>query len=144
AEEARSEPFLRLAAIAAAPHLPNELFREIVEQPVPGLGHDFGIGRADFLLEFAEGCRARLLAPVDAALRHLPGLVQRVAPPGDEDLALAVEQHHAHPAPVADRRLDAARPDHDPPLVTALTGAATKPLPSKLFIQGTMRASVTG
>src|SRR3546814_9333114 len=43
----------------------------------------------------SDVCSSDLLALVDTALGHLPGLGRAVDPLADEDMALAVEQHHA-------------------------------------------------
>ncbi len=154
AEEARGEPFLRLAAIFSAPHLADEIVGQVVEQPVARLAHDFGVGRADLLAKLAQRGGARLLHPVDSALRHLPGVAVRIRALGDENETGGIEQHHAHAAPVADRGRNAARPrnaarlgnaraGHEPPLATALTGATAMPLRSSDLSHAARRVSVT-
>src|SRR6266446_8377479 len=62
AGEAHREPFLALAAIAAAPHpaeLHPQLFGHVVMQPAAALAEDLGLVGADLLLELAQGRPAR-------------------------------------------------------------------------------------
>src|SRR6185369_10082126 len=106
AGEARGEPLLRLAAIAPAPRLPDELFRQIVTVPFrrfrdDGCGADRG-----FLRKLAQRRIARIFALIDAALRHLPPLpvafgVGYVGAPADPHEAIAIEQHDADAGPIA-------------------------------------------
>jgi hypothetical protein len=49
---------------------------------------------AGFLLQFAERRDQRVLALVDPALRHLPGLQLGIEPLADKDMAVGVEQQH--------------------------------------------------
>ena len=90
------------------PHnLPRSSAGKIVFQPLRAFGDPLDqAGRnAGLLLELAQRGRPRLLALVDPALRHLPGLVGIIDPRADEHLALAVEEHHADPAAVLACRL---------------------------------------
>src|SRR3990172_10676675 len=72
AHEAHGEPFLRLPAIASAEGAANEMPRQLISEPTAMLGDDHGLVGAGFFLELAQRRDARLLAPVDPALRHLP------------------------------------------------------------------------
>src|SRR3546814_3224875 len=73
--EAGEVPFLALPAIAAPPHLVGEVGRQVVGQPAAAFGDHLGLVRrdADLLAHFTDHCRQRVLAGIDAALRHLPG-----------------------------------------------------------------------
>ena len=100
AGEAQREPFLRLAAIFALPGLADDLARDVVGQPIVDLAELLDRADVGLLVELAQRRRLWILALVDAALRHLPGmrLVDVLGPvdaPADEDAGLAVEHHHA-------------------------------------------------
>src|SRR5262249_19579451 len=98
AGEAGGEPFLLLSAILAVPGDADQMGRQVIAQPV-GLMQPLSPVCADLFLELAQRRRPRILVPVDAALRHLPG-AGRVDPLGGEDPALAVEQSDSHPPAV--------------------------------------------
>ena len=98
AEEAPEEPVLFLPAILALPHPAEQFGRQVVEIGLRGLRDHLDQVRRDahFLLQFAQGGLAHVLAFVDPALRHLPEAVGRgVDPLADKDKALAVHQHEA-------------------------------------------------
>ena len=75
AQKAHEEPALGLAAIFAAPGFALEIGREIVGDPVRGLGLDPDeSGReARLFLELPQGRVLGRFARVDPALGHLPG-----------------------------------------------------------------------
>src|SRR5688572_5960537 len=100
AEEAECEPFLALAAEPALPDLRHQLGRQIVLQPILALADEARAVGADLLAHLAPGGLQRLLALVDAALRHLPGRAGVVDALGHEHLALLVDQHDADARPV--------------------------------------------
>jgi len=102
AEEARQVPVLVLAAPLAAPQFAPELGGQVVFHPLGARGDPLDeLGRNPrFLLQLAQRSRPGLLARVDPALRHLPGLVGVIDPRPDEDLARAVQKHDADPAAV--------------------------------------------
>src|SRR5690606_8071146 len=72
APETEGDPFLPLAAISSAPRHPDQVSGKIIGQPAVCLGQKLGRDDVRFLVQFAEGGCQRLLAGVDAALRHLP------------------------------------------------------------------------
>src|ERR1700733_5031898 len=74
AGESQRVPFLGLAAVFAAPGLPDDVARDVVGQPVLDLAE--ALDRADvcFLVELAQRRRPGVFAGIDAALRHLPGM----------------------------------------------------------------------
>ena len=65
--------------------------------PVRRFGDQFGKVRrhAGFLLQLAERRHQRVLAVVDAALRHLPRLQLGIEPLPNKDMAIGVDQQHA-------------------------------------------------
>ena len=69
--------------------------------PVCAFGDDLGVPDAGFLMEFTQRGAGRILAFVDAALRHLPpvagtfGVVLRLDAAADPDPALAVQHEEA-------------------------------------------------
>src|SRR5437879_6083740 len=95
AGEAQREPLLFLPAIFALPGLADDVARNVVGEPVRDLAEL--VDRADVgLLVQLAACRPpRVLAGVDAALRHLPdmnlvGMLGPVDAAADEDETLAV------------------------------------------------------
>src|SRR6185312_2378820 len=95
------EPFLFLSDIAPAPQPAAQRAGQIVGQPAFGLGDDVGLVGAGLFPELAERGVSRRLAPVDAALRHLPRFFFLVDAAADENLAVAVQQHDADAPPIA-------------------------------------------
>src|SRR5262249_29058825 len=105
AGEAQRIPFLARAAIFSAPGLADDVARNVVAELVLDLAEL--LHRADicFLVELAQGRTPRILAAVNAPLRHLPGMlgVHVLGPvdaAADEDAALAVEHRHADARPL--------------------------------------------
>ena len=79
--------------------------RQFVGQPIRVLADDFGFAGADLFFQFAEHRHARVLAFVDPALRQLPATgwsfrVGHVGSAGDENQAVAVEQHGSDIGPI--------------------------------------------
>ena len=107
AGEAQRKPFLCLAAVFALPGLADQLFGQVVIVPAAGFRNHMGGGDGGLLREFAQcGC-CRILALVDAALRHLPkkGRDHRVevalaASPTEEDAPMRIEQGDANARPI--------------------------------------------
>src|ERR1700694_4020763 len=96
--EAQRVPFLRLAAVAAAPCMGHELVRKIVAEPVAQLPEQLDRADVGLLAELAERRAEPILAPIEAALRHLPGmdlvdLLGAAGAPADECAAPAIEHH---------------------------------------------------
>src|SRR5262245_50432873 len=103
--EAHREPFLRLAAIPALPGLTHDLARDVIVEPVRDLAELLDRADIGLLVELAQRSRPGVLARIDAALRHLPGMggVDVLGPAhalADEDAAGAVEHHDADAGPV--------------------------------------------
>ncbi len=109
AGEARGEPLLLLPAVAPAPGVRPQIRRQLVGVPAGALGDHGDRADAGLLVELAQRRRRRVLACVDAALRHLPpcagalGLGGSVGAPPDPHLAGAVQHHDAHAGPVGGR-----------------------------------------
>src|ERR1700683_3012749 len=76
ADEAQSEPLLRLAAILAAPGLPDEIARNVVFEPFADFAETFHRTDVGLLAQFPQRCRPWLFAGIDAALRPLPRVGQ--------------------------------------------------------------------
>ena len=74
AGEAQRVPLLRLPAILAAPGLADDLARDVVAQPLLDLAELLDRADVGLLVQFAQRRQPRVLALVDAALRHLPGM----------------------------------------------------------------------
>ena len=86
------------------PHnLPANLLGQIVLQPLGAFGDPLDQVRRDagLFLQLAQRGRPRLLALVDPALRHLPGLVGIIDARARRTPCRPVQQHHADPAAVA-------------------------------------------
>ena len=115
AEEAAQEPILVLPGPLPAPQLAAKIFGQVVFQPLRAFGDALDQMRRDasLFLQLAERGGPRLLARVDPALRHLPGLVGVIDPCADEHLALAVEEHHADAAAIPAIVAHRARSTHD-------------------------------
>src|SRR5262249_7863116 len=93
-------PLLGLAAEPALPRLTDQLARDVVVEPVGDLAEPLDRANTGLLVELTQRRRPRILAGIDAALRHLPGMhhVDMLAPAGaaaDEDAAGGVEHHGA-------------------------------------------------
>ena len=69
--EAEQEPFLRLPAVTPAETAARAV-RQIVGEPIRRLGDERRRAHVGFLEKLAAGGGERVLAGVDAALRHLP------------------------------------------------------------------------
>ena len=109
--KAVQEPFLALAAILATPDLANQFGRQIIGDPVMGLGnrlHQIG-GDPGFFPQFAQRGGAGGFPLVDAALGHLPGLLEIVEPLARKDQPFGVDQRDAHAGAVG----QVFRFDHD-------------------------------
>ena len=92
AGKAQCEPFLRLPAILALPGLAEDVARDVVGQPVRDLAKLLDRADVGLLVELAQRRLVGVLALVDAALRHLPGVsfvdvFGPVGAPADEDAA---------------------------------------------------------
>src|SRR5580704_9253556 len=74
--EAEREPLLRLAAILAAPGLPDEIARNVVFEPFANFAESFDGMDVGFLAQLPQRRRPWLFAGIDAALRHLPRMGQ--------------------------------------------------------------------
>ena len=72
--EAQRVPFLRLAAIFAAPGLTYDLARNVVGEPFLDLTQFLDRLDVGFFVELAQRGRPRILAGVNAPLRHLPNM----------------------------------------------------------------------
>src|SRR5439155_16885707 len=150
AGEAHEEPFLALAFPTPAPQFPGHRRGHVVAQPLRRLGDDLGLVGADLLRELAQRGLARRLALVDAALRHLPVLADRVDALADEDLALGVHQHDADIGAVegivgagALRHWLASRLSSPGLFTTTETGASTSFRSSSPPLHKTSRSSVS-
>src|SRR5581483_5004480 len=99
--EARREPELLLSAIPPFPSQADQLLRKVVQQPIPGAAEDADAANPGLLKQLAARRGFRLLAFVEAPLRHLPPLplafwrIGALGAPSHERAALAVEQHDA-------------------------------------------------
>src|SRR5262245_47776693 len=105
ARKAHREPFLFLFAIPALSSLNHDLAGDVVAEPVRAFGELLDRADIGLLVELAQRSRPRVLARIDAALRHLPGMrrVDVLGPAhalADEDAAGAVEHHDADTGPV--------------------------------------------
>src|SRR6185369_16301706 len=99
AQEPRHKPDLTLAAIFAAPELPDQLFRQVVEILLLGARQDLDKVGLDpgFLFQFAQGRALDVLARIDAALRHLPRVALLVVDAlSDEHEPVAIDEHDAN------------------------------------------------
>ena len=143
AGEAGQEPFLGLALKPPAPQHGDELRRQVVVQPAARLGDDLGLVGADLLAQLAQCRHGRRLARIDAALRHLPGLARHVDAPGDQNPAVAVEQHDPDAAAIAVLGVGRRR-GHIHHLASALTGTATMPFSGRPASHAASRSTVTG
>src|SRR5258708_1531459 len=132
AGEAHGEPFLHLAAIALVPDTAGDALRPVIAQPLRAFREELGLVGADLLLELAQRRRARCLAAVDAALRHLPVVAGHVDAAADEDAVLRVEQHDADAGAVAlgARRFGAVAHLPAPGATPPRNGTATTRLPA--------------
>src|SRR5262245_50662756 len=72
--EAQRVPFLRLAAKPAFPRLPDNVARNVVAQPFRDFAELLDRADAGLLMELPQRRLVGVLALVDAALRHLPGM----------------------------------------------------------------------
>ena len=100
AGEAQGVPFLRLAAIAPAPCLGGDIRRQVVGEPAARFRKQLDRPDAGLLGKLAQRGLERILAGVEAALRHLPDVREvdvlgPVEPAADEDAAITVEHHGA-------------------------------------------------
>src|SRR3954467_11022244 len=136
AGETQRVPLLRLAAILAFPSLLRDLLGQIVVEPLGDFGELLHRGDVGLLGELAQRRGPRVLAFVDAALRHLPHMAEvdvlrSLGAPADEHEALAVEHHGADAGAIGEggvrghaRTLRHARPCAGHPRVSP--GAASK------------------
>lgn len=102
AKKAHQEPFLFLPPVAAIPDLSAQLGRQVIAQPSRSLGldpHQIG-AHARLLLQLPQGGIARAFALVDSALGHLPGRRFGIDALAGEYQTVAVDQNHAHVAPI--------------------------------------------
>src|SRR5499426_2751246 len=100
AGEAQGKPFLRLAAIFAVPGLADDLPRDVVGEPLVDRRQMLDRADVGLLAQFAQRAAVRVLARVDPALRHLPGMrhvdvLGAVDASADEDEAVAVDHGEA-------------------------------------------------
>ncbi len=100
AGEAQRVPFLRLAAIFALPGVLGDILRQVVVEPAGNFVELADRRDVGLFLQFAQRGGPRVLALVDAALRHLPHMreVDVLGPlgaPADEHEAGAIEHHDA-------------------------------------------------
>src|SRR5262245_32061401 len=105
AGEAQRIPLLALPAIFSAPGLADDLAWNVVAELVLDLAELLHRADVGFLVELAQGRTPRILAAVDAPLRHLPGMLGvhmlgAVDAAADEDAAVAVEHRHADTGPI--------------------------------------------
>src|SRR5690606_23611884 len=151
------EPFLRLAAIAAAPRPAAERGRQVVGQPLRRLGEEAHGGYVRLLAEFAP-CRALgRLALVDPTLGELPvvpagpaGHVLRVVagdPPADEGVSGGVQHQDSDARPVWQAvrrpgRRPVGWPGHR--LTADATGTSAMPRASSWEAQSAIRATESG
>src|SRR5882757_5361791 len=86
AEEAEQEPALGLAAIFALPHLTDQIVGQVIAELFgrPGDELDLVGGDPGLLAQFADRGGLGILAGIDPALRHLPGLERGIEPLADE------------------------------------------------------------
>jgi hypothetical protein len=107
AEESREEPGLALAAVLALPQLADQRIGQVVEELFGRLGDDGDVlfAQPRLLAQLAQRSDAQVLALVDAALRHLPGVTFLVVDPlADEGVTIAVDQHDPHAGAIGQRR----------------------------------------
>ena len=99
------EPFLRLAAVFAAPGVAGDLRRNVVVEPFGDFAETFNGTDVGFLAQLAQRRRPRILARIDAALRQLPHM-RSVNVLGAADAAAnkgepgAIEHHQAGTRPI--------------------------------------------
>src|SRR5262249_39084654 len=104
--EARSEPELLLAAVAPLPSAANDPLRQIVIIPSPRSADDPRCCDPRLFLELAARRVFWILALVEPTLRHLPPLADTlrsavaIGTPADENLGVAIDEHHADAGPV--------------------------------------------
>ena len=98
--KAHRKPFLRLSAIFALPGPADQLTGNVVAQPFGDFAEPLDRADIGFLVQFAQRGRPGVLAGIDAALRHLPGMpnidvLRSVDALADKRAAVAIEQHNA-------------------------------------------------
>jgi hypothetical protein len=104
--EARGKPHLLLSPIASFPGNAEEFVRNIVCKPIARPREYAYRAHAGFLLKLAPRRVLRILALIEAALRHLPPspgpfrLFRVICAPADKGVVVAVQQHHADARPV--------------------------------------------
>src|SRR5207253_593750 len=108
ADEAHRVPFLPLPAIFALPGLPDDLARDVVGEPLLDLAELLDRADIGFLVKLAQRRGPSILARIDAALRHLPGMdivdvFRPVDAAPDEHAAVAVEHHQPDAGAVRER-----------------------------------------
>ena len=70
--ETQRIPFLLLPAILAAPGLTDDLAGNVVDEPLLDLAELLDRSDVGFFMQLAQRRRPRVLAGIDAPLRHLP------------------------------------------------------------------------
>src|SRR5690606_35401866 len=118
--------------------------RQVVADPIAALGDDLCLGRADLLLQLAQRRGARVLAFVDAALRHLPSLGTLVDAAADEDEVVIVDQQDTDAWSIRALLVRQGLAHSLCLFTTAETGASTMPLATSVGAQLAMRSIVTG
>src|SRR3974377_2068219 len=98
--KAHCKPFLRLSAIFALPGLADQIAWNVVAQPFGDFTEPLDRADVGFLAQLAQRGPPRILAGIDAALRHLPGMseinvLRPVDTLADKRAAVAIEQHNA-------------------------------------------------
>ncbi len=95
AQEPRQEPVLHLALPLSPPQLFAPFAGKVVTKPLGVFGDFLDQCRRDsrLFLQLAKRSGPRFFTVVDPALWHLPGILGVIDPRGDEDLAVAVEEH---------------------------------------------------
>src|SRR5262245_46016369 len=99
--EAQREPFLRLATIFSIPRLAHDLARDVVGEPLVDRAKMLDRPDVGLLAQFAQSAFIGVLAPVDAALWHLPDMrlidvLRAFDAAADEDEAVAVDHRQAN------------------------------------------------
>jgi hypothetical protein len=102
--EAQREPLLRLTAIPALPCLANDIAGNVIVEPLCDFTEAFDRADVCLLAEFAKRRAPRILAWIDAALRHLPRMrgihvLWPIDASADEGMAAAIEHHDADAGP---------------------------------------------